>query len=145
MSRLILVMVNVFLFVVGTFAVEYTNVYIVNEGKTNLIFAELAVTEEEKERGLMFRKNLETNKGMLFIFDKPSYVNFWMKNTYLPLAIIFIDENYMVSDVFYPKPLSTGLVSSSKRTLYVLEILKNTSLNLNIKRGAKIILGNINK
>jgi len=145
MSRLILVMVNVFLFVVGTFAAEYTNVYIVNEGKTNLIFAELAVTEEEKERGLMFRKTLETNKGMLFIFDKPSYVNFWMKNTYLPLAIIFIDENYMVSDVFYPKPLSTGLVSSSKRTLYVLEILKNTSLNLNIKRGAKIILGNINK
>jgi uncharacterized membrane protein (UPF0127 family) len=145
MSRLILVMVNVFLFVVGAFAAEYTNVYIVNEGKTNLIFAELAVTEEEKERGLMFRKTLETNNGMLFIFDKPSYVNFWMKNTYLPLAIIFIDENYMVSDVFYPKPLSTGLVSSSKRTLYVLEILKNTSLNLNIKRGAKIILGNINK
>jgi len=116
----------------------YTNVYIVNERGTNLILAELAVTKEEKERGLMFRKTLGTNEGMLFIFEKPSYLSFWMKNTYLSLGIVFIDENLRVIDVFYPDPLSTVPVGPSAKSLYVLEILKSTSMKLNIKKGDKV-------
>ncbi len=117
---------------------NYTNVYIINEKGTNLILAELAITKEEKERGLMFRKTLGTNSGMLFIFEKPSYLSFWMKNTYLPLGIVFIDENLRVIDVFYPEPLSTVPVGPSSKALYVLEVLKSTSMKLNIKKGDRV-------
>ena len=57
------------------------------------IIAELALTPEEWERGLMFRKKLPDNYGMLFVFDNENYQWFWMKNTYIPLDIIWLDKD----------------------------------------------------
>ena len=55
-------------------------------------FIELAKTEAERNQGLMYRKELDKNKGMLFIFDKEGSHPFWMKNTLIPLDIIWIDS-----------------------------------------------------
>lgn len=89
---------------------------------------EVAKTQAEKGKGLMFRRNLAENEGMLFVFDKSSIQNFWMKDTYLSLDIIFLDDqkkvvNFSQSTV----PLQTyptyGSVGLSK---YVLEAPSGT-------------------
>ncbi len=114
---------------------QKTNVYVKNIKFT----CEVASSRKEWELGLMFRKTIKTNEGMLFIFPEEQYLSFWMKNTYLPLAIIFIDSNKKVIDVFYPEPLSTKQVTSSKPSKYVLEILSNVSSEINIKPGDEIL------
>ncbi len=56
------------------------------------ITLELAITPEEHEKGLMFRPFLATNHGMLFLFDTDTILSFWMKNTLIPLDIVFLDD-----------------------------------------------------
>jgi uncharacterized membrane protein (UPF0127 family) len=57
---------------------------------------ELARTEPERQRGLMFREKLDGGRGMLFLFEAPDHLKFWMKNTYIPLDMIFIDATKRV-------------------------------------------------
>lgn len=123
----------------STFATVKTKVHIINERGTNTFVCEIAKSPKEWQEGLMYRRTMNTNEGMLFIFPYASYIPFWMKNTYLTLAIIFIDEDNNVVDVFYPKPLSTNSVYPSRPSRYVLEILSNVSVNFNIKRGDRVI------
>lgn len=60
---------------------------------------ELAVTPQERSRGLMFRETMPSRSGMLFIFDPPQPVAFWMKNTLIPLDMIFLDRTGLVTHV----------------------------------------------
>lgn len=116
-----------------------TNVTVITSKGSNDFTCELATTEEEWTIGLMYRKELNPSYGMLFIFPTDSYLSFWMKNTYIPLAIIFIDSNKTITDVYYPKPLSTKSVKSSKPCRYVLEILSNSGIEINVKKGDKVL------
>ncbi|MGL4367244.1 MAG: DUF192 domain-containing protein [Brevinemataceae bacterium] len=93
---------------------------------------ELAVTPTEKATGLMFRKQW-TEQGMLFIFDQPNQASFWMKNTYLDLVMIYLNDKMDICEVHYPVPLSNKSIVSKKHNIkYVLELnpkLKNDVLN----------------
>jgi uncharacterized membrane protein (UPF0127 family) len=90
---------------------------------TNVLNFELAVTEKEKETGMMFRKNWGKIDGMVFINREPREVSYWMKNTYLPMVMLFADKNMKILEAYQPEPLSTSLVFSSNTNIkYVVEI-----------------------
>ncbi len=102
---------------------------------------ELADTPDEITRGLMFRRNLPPNQGMLFNLGPEEAVrSFWMKDTYLPLDIIFIDrEGQIVSIAKDTEPLSEKRISSLHPALAVLEVNAGTSARLGLKVGDKIL------
>ncbi|MFB6182833.1 MAG: DUF192 domain-containing protein, partial [Candidatus Nanohaloarchaea archaeon] len=79
--------------------------YFISNNKTlGKITLEIADTREERKKGLMFRKSLKNNHGMLFIFNKSANRTFWMKNTYIPLNIIFINENLTIVKIVNAEP-----------------------------------------
>ncbi len=86
----------------------------------------------------MWKKKLTNTSGMLLLYQKPQIVNIWMHNTYIPLDIIFIDENYIVQNIKVGNPLSKKLIASEKKVIAVLELPKNCSKKININIGDKI-------
>ena len=68
-------------------------------GKTHVVYVEVADTDKKREQGLMFRKELPEDRGMLFLFDEEGDHTFWMKNTLIPLDLIFVDSSGRVTGV----------------------------------------------
>jgi uncharacterized protein len=90
---------------------------------TNVLKFELAVTDAEKVKGMMYRKSWAPIDGMIFVNRYPQRVSYWMKNTTLPMAMVFLDSDLNVLEKHDPRPLSTSLVSSSNTNVrYVLEL-----------------------
>ena len=65
----------------------------------NTLWAEVADQEPEREKGLMFRREMGADDGMIFVFERPHVMSFWMRNTPLPLSIAFLDENRKVINI----------------------------------------------
>ena len=99
---------------------------------------EMADTSEKRELGLMHRKHLPKDQGMLFKFQSPTFARFLMKNTYIPLDIAFIDSNGKILQIESMSPLSTKSVYSNNRCKYALKVNKGWFSNNNISIGAKI-------
>jgi len=100
---------------------------------------EIAKTKAQRERGLMYREKLDKDKGMLFIFDKEGMYPFWMKNTLIPLDIIWIDGNnkvvFISQNVQPCKTLICPSAVPSEQAKYVLEINAGFAEKLQIKTG----------
>jgi uncharacterized protein len=103
---------------------------------------EYASTPEKRQRGLMFREKMETDHGMFFTFDKMGYYGFWMKNTLIPLDILWIDENLYVVDI---KTNFAACASDPCETYtpkypakYVLELNSGWVINNQVKIGDQI-------
>jgi len=108
----------------------------------NCFFVEIANTPEQRTQGLMNRENLAENRGMLFIFDQSGIYSFWMKNTLIPLDIIWLNENKEV--VFIEKNAqpcreTCPSINPHQKARYVLEINGGLSDKINLKTGDKII------
>lgn len=104
---------------------------------------EIAKTPEEKAKGLMFREELPVNYGMLFIFDDDAPRSFWMKNTLIPLDMIFIDSNLKVVEIKeHIPPCKKDPCQSypSKPAKYVLEINSGVSDLRKITEGSSVML-----
>jgi uncharacterized protein len=100
---------------------------------------EVAVTPEEHARGLMYRSKLAADAGMIFVFDEPSVQRFWMKNTLIPLDMIFIGKDRKIVGVVedaMPETESERMVGAPSQ--YVLEIGGGLSARLGIKRGEPV-------
>lgn len=84
---------------------------------------EVADTLEKIQRGMMYRKHLPTNRGMLFIYPVEQELSFWMKNTFLPLSIAFLDKNGRILNILEMKPLDESIRYRSKgKAKYALEV-----------------------
>ncbi len=100
---------------------------------------EIADTIAKKTRGLMFRKELPRNRGMLFIFKSPQIINMWMFNTKISLDMIFIDENNKIVKIAQnTKIMSSTIISSEQKSLSVLEINAGLTKKFKIEVGDQI-------
>ena len=86
-----------------------------------------AHTDQEKEKGLQGVKELPEDEGMLFYFDTPQEVSMWMKDTLIPLDIVFIDEDMEVISVVKGEPNNEELITESD-VVYVLEVNQNSGI-----------------
>jgi len=99
------------------------------------ISVEVAKTAEETTRGLMGRKDLGKDEGMLFIFETEGHHGFWMKNTYIPLSIAFIDKEGRIVRITDMKPLTLESHLPPQPILYALEMKKGWFSKNGIKVG----------
>lgn len=87
----------------------------------------VATTDKEKQEGLQNKKELPKDEGMLFVYGKPQTVGFWMKDTLIPLDIIFINEDQEVISVYKGKPNDTN-IAEEDNVKYVLELNQNSGI-----------------
>jgi uncharacterized membrane protein (UPF0127 family) len=112
----------------------------IDVGASRVVFrVELARTPAEHEVGLMFRKNLEPDAGMLFLFDRPSLQTFWMKNTLIPLDMIFISaDRQIVGIVANAEPQTLTARRVDEVSQYVLEIGGGLAAARGIRTGQRV-------
>jgi len=100
---------------------------------------EMAITGRQQEQGLMYRRQMDADCGMLFVFPNPTQITFWMKNTYLPLDMLFIRADGTVSSIAaHTKPRTLDPVPSAEPVKAVLELNAGRAKALGIEEGAKV-------
>jgi uncharacterized membrane protein (UPF0127 family) len=101
---------------------------------------EVMTTFGERAKGLMFRRSLPANSGMLFVYDRPQPATMWMKNTYIPLDMVFIAQDGTVHRIeANTEPFSTALISSEGDIVAVLELNAGEAARIGLKRGDRAI------
>jgi uncharacterized protein len=100
---------------------------------------ELALTDAQMEQGLMFRTSMPADHGMLFDFKAPTKVMMWMKNTIIPLDMLFLDNRGRVIDIHeHALPYSTDVIAAKAPARYVIELNGGTAARLGIKPGDQV-------
>jgi hypothetical protein len=104
----------------------------------HLIRAEVAADYSTRGRGLMHRKSLAPNAGMLFIFDQPALHCMWMKNTYIPLSVAFLDDKGEIINIADMQPHSEQSHCAARPALYALEMTQGWFAQRGVRPGAKL-------
>ena len=102
------------------------------------IEAQVAASPQERQTGLMHRKEMPAHEGMLFVFEQPATQCFWMKNTLLPLTAAFVADDGTIVNLADMKPQTTDSHCSTKPVRYVLEMNQGWFAKKNIKAGARL-------
>ncbi|MCB0319469.1 MAG: DUF192 domain-containing protein [Bdellovibrionales bacterium] len=112
-------------------------------------YLEIASTEAERQKGLMYRKDgdLDRDEGMIFVFPEDSNHSFWMKNTYIELDMLFVDSDFKVVGILSRVPtLNEESRRVGKMSRYVIELLGGVAAENNIVEGMKVkVLGELPK
>lgn len=99
---------------------------------------EIADTADERSLGLMYRDEVPYGTGMLFIFQETQMMNFWMKNTYVPLSVAYIDESGTILEIYDMEPESIAPVRSRRPALYALEVPMGFFTEMGISIGDRV-------
>lgn len=102
------------------------------------IDAQVAQTPEQRQVGLMYRKEMPQAEGMIFVFEQPSTQCFWMRNTLIPLTAAFVADDGRIVNLADMKPQSDESHCSEEPVRYVLEMNQGWFAKKNIKKGAKL-------
>jgi uncharacterized protein len=109
------------------------------EGASHQFTAEIARTQKEQARGLMYREELAPDRGMIFLYEPPQSASFWMKNTYIPLDMIFIRPDGTIANIAENTvPLQLEPYLSLEPVSAVFEIAGGRSAELGIKAGDRV-------
>ncbi len=126
-------------------------------GKTNLVIsssrhacyqfeAYVAATSEQRSRGLMFVRDLPEFTGMVFTYPRPAALSMWMKNTYIPLDILFFDAEGAIANIVADTvPLSLDSISAKRRVSFVLELNAGVTAKLGIDADSQIIFAELDE
>lgn len=105
---------------------------------------EVAKDAGEKTRGLMFRRTLPKDRGMIFLYDPPQATSMWMRNTFIPLDIVFITEQGTVLRIeANTEPFSTDIINSGGETAAVLELNAGEAGKVGLKPGDRVVFPGI--
>jgi hypothetical protein len=116
-----------------------TTLTIKTHGRANRFDIWIADTPARQEQGLMFVRDLPSSEGMLFPQGSPQVAHFWMKNTYIPLDMVFVGEDGRVAKIIAnARPFSLGLLSSDVPVIAVLEIRGGEAAQLGIGVGDQV-------
>ena len=115
---------------------QCSSIYIEKEN----LCVELAISQREKSKGLLYRKDLSDSDGMLFIWKNADKRCMWMKNTYIPLDLGFFREDMTLIEVRSLSPRSLASVCSSEPAKYAIELPKGWFSSNNIKNNSKLAL-----
>lgn len=102
------------------------------------IDAQVALNSEQRQIGLMFRKDMPQHEGMIFVFEQPTQQCFWMKNTLLPLTAAFVADDGTIVNLADMKPQTLDAHCSDKPVRYVLEMNQGWFAKKGIKAGSKL-------
>lgn len=129
------------------YAQEKSIIHIQNSDQERVPFVVEVVTEpKDQMKGLMYRKTMPDQYGMLFIMPKPRPTSFWMRNTYIPLDMIFIDENKVIVDIHTRMDvLSDKPTVINKPIKYVFEINAGEAKSLGIEEGSQVDVSKVEK
>jgi len=120
-------------------AAEEETLEIVTHTGVHTFTVEVAVTDEERERGLMFRRELPEGRGMLFDFKTDVNATMWMKNTYIPLDMIFIRADGRIQRIAEnTEPQSIKIIPAGAPVRAVLEVIAGTAKKLGIRPGDRV-------
>ena len=103
------------------------------------IRAELALTPEQRQKGLMYRRDLASHQGMLFVFEDATPQCFWMRNTPTPLTIAFVSDDGSIVNLADMKPFDESSHCSAKPVRFVLEMNQGWFAKRGIKAGFKLV------
>jgi uncharacterized membrane protein (UPF0127 family) len=118
---------------------ERSTVTIETQQGSKTLAVEVADTDPKRAQGLMFRRSLPANQGMLFLFDTNDIISMWMKNTYISLDMVFIGADWrIVSIAEKTEPFSLDIVSSAAPAMRVIEIAAGQAAVLGLKPGDRV-------
>ncbi len=117
---------------------EVIPVTVTRASGAHVIQAELAASRDAQRQGLMFRTEMGPDEGMLFPYDEPDMMGFWMRNTVIPLDLIFIDEDGLIINIEAGIPYNEESVESERPGIAVLELNGGRSEELGIAPGDRV-------
>jgi uncharacterized protein len=138
---LVVTLIAVFAASAGTQAraANFTTLEIATKSGVHIFSVEMATTEDERQKGLMYRRELADGKGMLFDFSPEQQISMWMKNTYISLDMIFIRADGRISRIAEnTEPESTKIISSGGLARGVLEVPAGTAQKYGIAPGDRV-------
>jgi uncharacterized membrane protein (UPF0127 family) len=106
----------------------------------HIFIVEVARTQGQREKGLMFRKGLKEHEGMLFVFPEDRFLGFYMKNTYIPLSIAYILNSGEIAQIEDLEPLDETTVYSRQKARYALEVSRGVFEKYGIQVGDTVKL-----
>ncbi len=124
----------------GAFAGGKGTIVIKTETGEHSFDIEVMTTGGERAKGLMFRRSMPDRSGMLFLYDRPQGAAMWMKNTFIPLDMVFIAEGGTVHRIeTNTEPFSTAPISSEGDIIAVLELNAGEAARIGLKRGDPVL------